>query len=89
MENSSGINSPPLATFTNPYLNIKNEITVNLLKSSMENKGWEGKKFLIDGYPSNKDNFDGWLKIMKNKVNFLFVLHLDYSYVIIFLIFLY
>ena len=54
----------------------------------MENKGWEGKKFLIDGYPRNKDNFDGWLKIMNDKVNFLFVLHFDCSYVIIFLIFL-
>lgn len=34
-------------------------------------------RFLIDGYPRNKDNVDGWKKAMENKVDLLFVLYLD------------
>ena len=29
------------------------EITVNLLKKSMQENGWTQKKFLIDGFPRN------------------------------------
>lgn len=39
------------------------EITCALLKKGMEKKGWD-KKFLIDGFPRNWDNYDGWNKAM-------------------------
>ncbi len=40
------------------------EITCSLLKQAMEKAGWASKKYLIDGFPRNKDNFDGWTKEM-------------------------
>jgi len=40
------------------------EITVNLIKDAMKAKGWEKKRFLVDGFPRNKDNLDGWESVM-------------------------
>lgn len=34
-------------------------------------------KFLIDGFPRNKDNLDGWVREMGDKVNLQFVLFFD------------
>ena len=34
-------------------------------------------KFLIDGFPRNKDNLDGWNKMMTGKVNVMGVLFFD------------
>lgn len=34
-------------------------------------------KFLIDGFPRNQDNLDGWIKQMQDKVNLKFVLVFD------------
>jgi UMP-CMP kinase len=36
------------------------EISVNLIKEAMEMHGWSTKRFLIDGFPRNQDNEDGW-----------------------------
>lgn len=33
--------------------------------------------FLIDGFPRNQDNFDGWNREMDTKANVQFVLFLD------------
>ena len=35
--------------------------------------------FLIDGFPRNKDNLDGWNKAMGEKTNLQFVLFFDCS----------
>eukprot|EP01135_Chromosphaera_perkinsii_P009016 Nk52_evm34s1569 gene=Nk52_evmTU34s1569 len=51
------------------------EITINLIKKAMD-KSSTGK-FLIDGFPRNKDNLDGWDKIMGGKVDLKFVLFFD------------
>lgn len=40
------------------------DITVNLLKKKMEQHGWNGGKFLIDGFPRNEENLDGWYKVI-------------------------
>ena len=42
------------------YVPVK--ITCNLIKKAMDNYS-KDKIFLIDGYPRNKDNIDGWLEI--------------------------
>ena len=34
-------------------------------------------KFLIDGFPRNKNNLEGWDKIMSDNVDFRFVLFFD------------
>ena len=35
------------------------EITCGLIKTAMEKHGWEKARFLIDGFPRNKNNRDG------------------------------
>lgn len=36
-------------------------------------------KFLIDGFPRNQDNLDGWIDVMEKKVNLQFVLFFECS----------
>lgn len=56
------------------------EVTCSLLEKAMvehcskiETKG----KFLIDGFPRNEDNLQGWTKQLSDKVEVIFVLFLD------------
>jgi UMP-CMP kinase len=42
-------------------------------------------KFLIDGFPRNKDNLDGWNRQMASSVNLLFVLFFDCPQEVMFL----
>ena len=53
------------------------DITVNLIKKAMQKNGWASKKFLIDGFPRNEDNQEGWVRVMGNDVDMKFVLFLD------------
>ncbi|CAD6996370.1 unnamed protein product [Ceratitis capitata] len=48
------------------------EVTCSLLEKAMQNSG--KNRFLIDGFPRNQDNLDGWTRQMADKVNFQFVL---------------
>ena len=43
----------------------------------MKAAGWADKRFLIDGFPRNEDNQEGWIRVMGNEVNMEFVLFLD------------
>ncbi len=38
------------------------EITTNLLREEMVRRGWN-KRFLIDGFPRNQDNYDTWGRV--------------------------
>eukprot|EP00127_Corallochytrium_limacisporum_P003678 Clim_evm10s152 gene=Clim_evmTU10s152 len=51
------------------------EITVQLLKNAMEAS--DKSKFLIDGFPRNNDNLDGWYKVMGDAANVEAVLFFD------------
>lgn len=53
------------------------EITCKLIEIAMLNSG--KLKFLIDGFPRNKDNLDGWDKAMSDKVELLLILFFDCS----------
>ncbi|MCI4377800.1 hypothetical protein PGIGA_G00207570 [Pangasianodon gigas] len=56
------------------------EITISLLKKAMEEtmKKDENKfRFLIDGFPRNEDNLQGWTKVMDGKADVKFVLFFD------------
>jgi UMP-CMP kinase len=53
------------------------EITCKLLERAMNQSHTD--KFLIDGFPRNKDNLDGWNREMSDKVSLLFVLFFDCS----------
>ncbi|XP_053628016.2 UMP-CMP kinase-like isoform X1 [Cherax quadricarinatus] len=48
------------------------EITCSLLERAMKNS--EKNDFLIDGFPRNQNNLEGWNKQMGEKVNLKFVL---------------
>ena len=43
----------------------------------MEKQGWAAKRFLIDGFPRNQDNYDGWTKVIGDSVDVPFVLFMD------------
>lgn len=51
------------------------EITCSLLEQAMKQSGKEN--FLIDGFPRNQDNLEGWSRVMADKVNLKFVLVFD------------
>ena len=45
----------------------------------MHKLGWTDSKFLIDGFPRNQDNYDGWYKIMGDLAHVPFAIFLDCS----------
>ncbi|XP_056631040.1 UMP-CMP kinase [Diorhabda sublineata] len=51
------------------------EITCSLLEKAMKESGKE--KFLIDGFPRNQNNLDGWNNVVANKIDLQFVLFFD------------
>lgn len=51
------------------------EITCKLIERAMQRSN--NNLFLIDGFPRNKDNLEGWLREMKDKVDLQFVLFLE------------
>ncbi|EDX14522.1 UMP-CMP kinase [Drosophila simulans] len=51
------------------------EVTCSLLENAMKASG--KSRFLIDGFPRNQDNLDGWNRQMSEKVDFQFVLFFD------------
>lgn len=53
------------------------EVTCSLLEAAMKKS--HKNKFLIDGFPRNQDNLDGWNKQMSEKVDFKFVLFFNCS----------
>lgn len=53
-------------------------ITIGLIKIAMEKAGKEGKtRFLIDGFPRNEDNLNGWNEIMDDVCDVKFVLYME------------
>ncbi|XP_042354117.1 UMP-CMP kinase [Plectropomus leopardus] len=58
------------------------EITINLLCKAMEETMQKDEKkfrFLIDGFPRNEDNLEGWNRVMDGKADVKFVLFFDCS----------
>ncbi|XP_038616095.1 UMP-CMP kinase [Tachyglossus aculeatus] len=56
------------------------EITISLLKREMDETmaaNIQKSKFLIDGFPRNQDNLQGWNKTMEGKADVAFVLFFD------------
>ena len=54
-------------------------ITVELIKKAMKKHGWNQSKFLVDGFPRNEENLEGWKQIMESEVDMKFVLFLECS----------
>ncbi|XP_001374841.2 UMP-CMP kinase [Monodelphis domestica] len=56
------------------------EITISLLKREMDKTmeaNAQKNKFLIDGFPRNQDNLQGWNKTMDGKADVSFILFFD------------
>lgn len=56
------------------------EITISLLRREMDQTmaaNAQKNKFLIDGFPRNQDNVQGWNKTMDGKADVSFVLFFD------------
>jgi UMP-CMP kinase len=53
------------------------EITCKLLENAMLATGDSAKGFLIDGFPRNQDNLNGWQREMADKVKVHFILYLS------------
>ena len=58
---------------------VPTEILVNLFKERMEELGWLGGKYLIDGFPRSQENLDGWNTVMGDSVTVQFSLFFDVS----------
>ena len=52
-------------------------ITCGLIKIAMEQAGWEKNIYLIDGFPRNEDNEQGWKEVMSDTTEVVSVLWLD------------
>ena len=54
------------------------EVTVGLLKEAMEKNGWGQKRFLIDGFPRNEDNYATWFRLLPEvQVDYCLFLNCD------------
>ena len=69
------------ASMINTYIKegkiVPGEVTVGLMKKAIERNGWDQKKYLIDGFPRNKENLDIWQRILGEKINVPFILFLE------------
>jgi UMP-CMP kinase len=45
----------------------------------MQKNGWEKKKFLIDGFPRNEDNYRGWYDVLGDSVTVPFIIFFEAS----------
>ena len=53
------------------------QITCGLIKNAMHAHGWATRKFLVDGFPRNEDNYSGWNEVMGDAIELAGVLHFD------------
>ncbi|XP_046970033.1 UMP-CMP kinase [Vanessa cardui] len=53
------------------------EVTCSLIHKAIQKSGQS--RFLIDGFPRNKDNLEGWERVMSDKTKLLFVLFFECS----------
>lgn len=56
-----------ITQFINEGKIVPVEVTVNLIKKAMARSG--GSKFLVDGFPRNQNNLDGWFNTMGTDVS--------------------
>lgn len=61
---------------------VPSEVVVGLLKNAMTSSGWEGGKYLIDGFPRGFENLDVWERLLGSTVHVQFCLYFDASEVV-------
>jgi len=55
------------------------EITIELMRKKIDIHYKPGMWILIDGFPRNQDNYDGWYRLMADKADVKFALFLEIS----------
>lgn len=55
---------------------VPSEVTVGLLEQEMRNQGWEGSKYLVDGFPRSLDNARAWEEMLgrNTRLKFCFII---------------
>jgi len=66
--NAGGENADLINSFIVAGKIVPVAITVTLIKNAMREKGWN-KRYLIDGFPRNAENYDGWCEVMGDDIN--------------------
>jgi len=76
--NSGSANAELINNYIKEGKIVPVEITVHLLKEAMEQHLEEGKwLFLVDGFPRNMDNWNGWMKWMADFATIAFCLVIE------------
>ena len=52
-------------------------MVVKIIKKAMKEDDWAAKKYLIDGFPRDKDDKKAWETVMGHDVDFKFLLFLE------------
>jgi len=58
---------------------VPSEVTVGLVEQEMRNQGWEGGKYLVDGFPRSPDNSATWESMLGGKTRLRFCLVIECS----------
>jgi adenylate kinase family enzyme len=59
---------------------VSSALLVELLKKTMKERGWENKKFLLDGFPRNLENVYEWNRQIGEEAHIDFILYLEVDY---------
>ena len=54
-------------------------ITISLIKAAMEQHGWAKSKFLVDGFPRNEDNVNGWNEVIGDSAEVVGIIYIKCS----------
>ena len=55
------------------------KITISLIKAAMERHGWDKNKYLIDGFPRNEDNVNGWNEVIGESADVIGIIYIKCS----------
>ena len=72
--NSGSVNGELIQKHIREGTIVPASVTIALLRTAMQNAGWNEKIFLIDGFPRNTENYYAW-KEMCTDVDAKFLLH--------------
>jgi len=58
---------------------VPSEVTVGLVEQAMREQGWEGGKYLVDGFPRSLENSEAWMNLLGRKTRLRFCLVIECS----------
>eukprot|EP00927_Polykrikos_kofoidii_P012632 TRINITY_DN15463_c0_g1_i1.p1 TRINITY_DN15463_c0_g1~~TRINITY_DN15463_c0_g1_i1.p1 ORF type:complete len:462 (+),score=86.35 TRINITY_DN15463_c0_g1_i1:70-1455(+) len=58
---------------------VPSEVTIGLLANEMRRLGWDGGRYLVDGFPRSVENFEAWERILCTTTRLRFCLEIECS----------